>query len=145
LHSILAALTAFLLVRRQALRDEEPVWSPPTRRVIEALAPSLIAGGAVGLLLLVFDVRSAVTAWHAAVIWVILYGCALCAAGFFTPRGLKRFGMAFVCAGGALHVLTPVLGEQTGSSAHHLMGFFFGALHFAYGLYLYFTERQRRA
>src|SRR5258706_8533654 len=34
----------FLLLRRQALRDAEPLWSPPTRRVLQAVLPALVAG-----------------------------------------------------------------------------------------------------
>src|SRR5690242_12955533 len=30
-----------LLVRRQALKDAEPFWSPPTRRVTQAMLPAL--------------------------------------------------------------------------------------------------------
>ena len=140
-----AALTAFLLVRRQALRDQEPIFSPPTRRVMEALSPPFIAGGAVGLLLAVFDQHLGIGAWYASAAWVILYGCALSAAGFFTPRGLKLFVRTFVYAGSALLIIAPVpFGDQQ-QSAHYIMGIFFGLLHVIYGIYLYFTERRRNA
>ena len=39
---------ALLLIRRQALRDREPFWSPPMRRVTRALLPPLAAGGSGG-------------------------------------------------------------------------------------------------
>jgi hypothetical protein len=143
--ALVAALTAFLLVRRQALREEEPVWSPPTKRVTEALEPPFVAGTAVGILLVAFDYHLGTGAWYAAAAWVILYGCALSAAGFFTPRGLKLFGRTFVYAGAALLLLAPIpLGDQQ-AHAHYIMGIFFGVLHLAYGIYLYFTERRRRA
>ncbi len=32
-------------------------------------------------------------------IWVVLYGCAFHAAGFFMPRGMRLFGWAFVIGG----------------------------------------------
>src|SRR5438552_17475063 len=35
---------SFWLVRRQALKESESFWSPPTRRVTQALLPPLIAG-----------------------------------------------------------------------------------------------------
>ncbi len=39
----LAALTAsLLLVRRQALKAAEPFWSPPTRRVSQAVLPAFL-------------------------------------------------------------------------------------------------------
>ena len=138
-----AVVTAFLLARRQALRDEEPFWSPPTRRVTEALAPPLVAGVAVGLLLIVFDYLVGPAAWHTASAWVVLYGCALSAAGFFTPRGIKVFGRTFVFAGSALILLSGHPPGDATTGAHYIMGFFFGVLHLTYGVYLYFTERRR--
>jgi len=39
-----AVAAAFLLVRLQAFKDSEPFWSPPTRRVAQALLPALAAG-----------------------------------------------------------------------------------------------------
>jgi len=143
--SVVVVAIAYLLVRRQALREHEPFWSPPTRRVTEALFPPLVAGSAIGLLLVVFNNMLGQAAWFAAVTWVILYGCALSAAGFFTPRGIKLFGRAFVFAGSALVLLSPEAPGDTTVAAHYVMGFFFGVLHLAYGSYLYFTERQRRA
>src|SRR5688572_14005308 len=41
---VVAVAVAYLLVRRQALRDKESFWSPPTRRVTEALLPPFMAG-----------------------------------------------------------------------------------------------------
>src|SRR3954468_17478636 len=41
---LLAMAGSFLLVRRQALKDAEPFWSPPTRRVTQAMLPPLVAG-----------------------------------------------------------------------------------------------------
>ena len=43
---------AFLIARRQALKDREPFWSPPTRRVTQALVPPLLAGMCMGGLVL---------------------------------------------------------------------------------------------
>jgi len=143
--SLVTSVVAFLLVRRQALRDQEPVWSLPTKRVTEAMEPSFIAGGAVGVLLIAFDVHLGVATWHAAAAWVILYGCALSAAGFFTPRGVKMFGRAFVLAGCGLLLISPIPIGDTRQTAHYVMGFFFGVLHLAYGIYLYFSERRNRA
>src|SRR4051812_14567107 len=46
--SSVGLLGAFFLARRQALKDREPFWSPPTKRVAEALLPSLFVGAVVG-------------------------------------------------------------------------------------------------
>src|ERR1019366_43567 len=42
--ALLALTGAFLLVRRQAFKDAEPLWSPPTKRVAHALTPPLCVG-----------------------------------------------------------------------------------------------------
>jgi len=144
--SVIALAGTFLLVRRQALKDQEPLWSPPTRRVTQALVPCLFVGAVVGLLVwAAFPSRedSVADLQFLAPIWVILYGCALHAAGFFMARGIKLFGWAFIVAGSILLFSLPRAGMAV--SPHWVMGFFFGFLHLAYGIYLYFTEQRRNA
>src|SRR5580693_9463690 len=46
---VIAIAGDFLLVRRQALRESEPFWSPPTRRVTQAMLPALFVGLVTGL------------------------------------------------------------------------------------------------
>src|SRR5262245_55471267 len=41
---VLALAGSFLLMRRQALKASEAFWSPPTRRVTQAMLPPLTAG-----------------------------------------------------------------------------------------------------
>jgi hypothetical protein len=70
----------------------------------------------------------------------VLYGCAFHAEGFFMPRGMKLFGWAFVLGGCAGFALGQPEAAKSLNVAHGLMGVFFGLLHLAYGVYLYFTE-----
>ena len=147
--SAVALAGSFLLVRRQALRESEPFWSPPTRRVSQAFLPPLAAGLMIG-----------VVAWARArsapgnpsdlsglfwlpLLWVVLYGCAFHAAGFFMPRGMKIFGWAFIIGGCALFAADIPGCAHPLDCAHGIMGLFFGGLHLAYGVYLYFTEQRR--
>ena len=140
---------SFFLVRRQALKDSEPFWSPPTRRVTQALLPPLAVGFIIGAVLAV-QVGTAEPA-IANVLgmlwlplgWVVLYGCALQAAGFFMSRGIKLFGWAFILGGCGLFALGIPDGVSRLQAAHGIMGFFFGVLHLAYGIYLYFTEQRK--
>jgi hypothetical protein len=144
--SFLAVLAAYLFVRRQALKDGEPFWSPPTRRVTQALLPPFVVGLMAGALFLLQGDLMVQTPWLLAIVWLILYGCALHAAGFFMQRGIKLFGWVFVLSGCALFfapVLWPAM--QTAEAANYIMGIFFGVLHLAYGLYLYFTEKRKQA
>ena len=150
---------AFAMVRRQAWQQAEPIWSPPTRRVAQAMLPPLAAGFALGLLMVVADRLPAEagepTGGHPAswlvliclpLAWVILYGCALHAAGFFMSRGMRLFGWAIILGGCAAVLLGAPRSEPALLNlSYAIMGFFFGGLHLAYGVYLYFTEPRRNA
>jgi hypothetical protein len=149
LVGVAAVAGAFLLVRRQALKEGEPFWSPPTRRVTQALLPPLTAGFIISVIALL-EMRSSVQLpgngsemTRLPAVWIILYGCALHAAGFFMPRGMKVFGWAFVLGGcGLLALGVPAGLGPPYRCAHEIMGVFFGAFHLGYGVYLYFTERK---
>jgi hypothetical protein len=144
-----AVAGSFLLVRRQALKEAEAFWSPPTRRVTQALLPALTAGFVLGALVwwraesLPQDLVPVVAMEWLPAGWVILYGCAFHAAGFFMPRGMRLFGWGFIL-GGCL-VLAAGIPDRLRALdyAHGVMGVFFGGLHLAYGIYLYFTEPRR--
>jgi len=78
--------------------------------------------------------------------WVILYGCALHAAGFFMSRGIRLFWLGYYSG----RLRSVLLGAPRSEPAllnlsYAIMGFFFGGLHLAYGVYLYFTEPRRNA
>lgn len=139
---------SFLLVRRQSLKAAEPFWSPPTRRVAQALLPPLVFGFALGGLLFARggpgrpDVIDHLSLVWLPLVWVALYGCALHAAGFFMPRGVKIFGWAFVLGSAALCSSALPECAPAGYFGYAIMGLFFGVFHLAYGIYLYFTERR---
>jgi hypothetical protein len=158
--AVAAVAVAFVLIRRQALKESEPFWSPPTRRVAQAVLPAF----AVGFILAAVAFQRAVVGgtdeaaeslalpssavWVTAA-WLLLYGIALHAAGFFMPRGIRFLGWLFIAAGvGVLLLCTgcanadPRGGTQLG---HLLMAGFFGGLQLLYGIYLYFTEKGTNA
>jgi hypothetical protein len=141
---VLALAGSFLLVRRQALREAEPFWSPPTRRVAQALLPALFVGSIAGLLALVCPNWQFLEAQSLPPFWMVLYGCALTAAGFFMHRGIKLLGWLFILSGCVLMAARcPVVTTIAAMNGHCLMGAVFGGLHLAYGIYLYFTEQRR--
>ena len=146
---LIAISGSLLLVRRQALKESEPFWSPPTRRVTQALQPPLAAGLMISV---VVFVRAGSTSQFGGslsgmlwlpLIWVVLYGCAFHAAGFFMPRGMRLFGWGFLIGGCGLFAAGVPDSIGALEYAHGVMGFFFGGLHLAYGVYLYFTEQRR--
>src|SRR2546428_505742 len=146
--AVLTIAGCFLLLRRQALRDAEPLWSPPTRRVVPAVL-SAVAARVVWSTVGLFNMGapggktiSIVGQFCHALGWIVFYGCAVHAAGFFIPRGIKLFGWIFILGGCGLFALgSPDLPRPL--YAHGVMGLFFGALHLAYGTYLFCTEKRK--
>ena len=135
---------AFLIARRQALKDAEPVWSPPTRRVAQAVLPPLAAGLVFSIFVLIWGSGG----MHPLFVFpnVFFYGCAVHAAGFFMPRGMRLFGWLMLAAGAVVLLIIPRLQTDPDPRLDHgLMGFFFGGLQLGYGIYLYFTEKGKNA
>ena len=137
------------IMRRQALRDSEPFWSPPARRVGAAMLPALGAGLLAGMLLCLPPWRDPLHAWWLPGLWMILFGCATHAAGFFMPRGIRLFAALFLVAG-AIFVIAVNQRSYAGGMpslrlAHLVMGAVFGGLHLLYGAYLAATEKRPTA
>lgn len=143
---VVCILEAFFLTRREALKKAEAFWSPPTRRVAMAMAPAFFAGFVAGIAFVRFYTESLPAAWLLVPGWMVLYGCAVHAAGFFMPRGFKLFGWAFIVAGCIFGIAALLLANHASlGGANWAMGTFFGGTHWAYGSYLYFTEKRRNA
>ncbi len=140
--ALVAVAGAFAIARRQSLEDGERFWSPPTLRVTQALLPPLAAGLLLSLALIVS------AAGHLRWLFVLgnalFYGCAVHAAGFFMPRGMKLFGwLIIVLAGAMLFARFVVAPAAAAPMDHALMGGFFGGAHLAYGVYLLMTEPRK--
>jgi hypothetical protein len=135
---------AYLMMRQQALKAAESFWSAPTRRVTQALLPPLFVGFVSSTVAACLPNDEASPAWWIIPLWMVLYGCAVHAAGFFMPRGMKLFGWVFILAG-CLVAASFGLGSAIAlvPAAHLVMGSSFGGLHLAYGIYLYFTEKRK--
>jgi hypothetical protein len=142
--AVVALAGAFVIARRQAFEDGEPFWSPPTLRVTQAITPPLAAGLLLSLALLVFEPappRGLFLLPNA-----LFYACAVHAAGFFMPRGMKLFGWLIIVLAGAALLGIPVIEPNPSPRLDHaLMGGLFGVLHLAYGVYLYVTEPRKTA
>lgn len=138
--AVVALVISLLLVRRQALKDAEAFWSPPTRRVAQAMLPGLAAGSLVGPLSLLFN-PGVIPPGILPPVWMVLYGCSLCSAGFFISRGVRLLGWLFLLCGCALLCVhtTPGLAALP----HIEMAASFGGLHLAAGVYLFFTEKNQ--
>lgn len=138
---LLAFIGTLLITRKQALKEQEPFWSGPTKRVINSLIPPLYAGVSLGVCGAVN--QNLINPYTLPLMWIIFYGVALFSAGFFMQRGMKLFGALFVLTGGILIILFSLANIKPDYKlAHYLMGLFFGAIHIAYGIYLRFTEKS---
>jgi hypothetical protein len=147
--ALLAIIGSFLLVRRQALKDSEPFWSPPTRRIAQALLPPLFIGAFLNSLVVYAALHEGVDDSFIATIlvvcWLWLYGCAAHGAAFFMTRGMKLFGWFFILIGCGLAITSFLNKWPSELSPHLLMAATFGGLHLAYGIYLYLTEKGKNA
>jgi len=114
-----------LVARQIAERGHTRYWGP-ARKFLLCLCPALLAGAVFTFAL-----------WHAGVthlipgMWLLLYGCAVLAAGTVTSAGIMRL----ICVMGCLFI---ALGSATLASParmHTLMlGLGFGVLHIIFGV-----------
>lgn len=144
--ALVALAVSVGIMRRQALSAAEPFWSPPARRVAQAMLPALSAGLLAGLLVVVPAWRDPLQAWWLPGIWMVFFGCAIHSAGFFLHRGIKLLGWVFGLLGAALLVYVNsrlhAAGLPSLRLAHLVMGGAFGGLHLVYAAYLAATERK---
>jgi hypothetical protein len=143
----IAIASSLIIIRRQSLQAAEAFWTPPTRRVATAMVPPLFAGLAMTLPLSLAHADSGVLALALPPVWVICYGLALHAAGFFTLRGIRWLGYAFVVFGALLCAAAALVTGFKPSlrHAHLVMGVAFGIGHLAAGLWLRLQERNSAA
>jgi len=147
--ALLCMAEAFLLIRRQALRELEPFWSPPTRRIAQAVSPAFFTGLIMGIVFFVVDTLRWDLVMLLILIWMVLYGLAMHAAGFFMPRGFRLFGWGYIVAGLAgigYWMAYPLLNGAEPDiplgSSNMVMGVLFGGGHALYGVFLHFTEKR---
>ncbi|MBI3882487.1 MAG: hypothetical protein HY301_20805 [Verrucomicrobia bacterium] len=139
----LVLIGAFLITRRQAIRDHEPFWSPPARRITVAIFPPLALGACLGFGMLRLANDEVPQLLMVPALWIALYGCALHTGGHFATGGLRQFAWLFILPGcAALPWFIYPRGVVPWQTAHVVMGAWFGALHLAYGAYLYATKRN---
>jgi hypothetical protein len=142
--AVVAVGGAFIIARLQAFKDKESFWSPPTRRVAQALALPLACG--LALSVLIASGPGSGARWVFIIPNLLFYACAVHAAGFFMPRGIQKFAwLIFALAIVATCILPNLAPRPNARLDHALMGFFFGALHVAYGVYLRASEQRKTA
>lgn len=141
LFAILSVLNLGLLWR-DAARRGLPFLNAGMRLALRALAPPLLVGGLVGL---VVALKSHDMGFVASV-WALCYGLALLATATFAPPSIQRLGRAFLAGG-----LLCFLGNQAGFlstgdlnffTTPVIMGALFGVLHIIYGIAVLVSARR---
>ena len=137
---------AFLIARRQSIKDKEAFWSAPARRIVLAMFPTWLAGIIITEVFQLIATNNSQLVWWLLPIWMVLYGLALHGASFFMPRGIRIFGWIFFLSGLTILVILAIKSCSSNLPpfvyGHYLMGVFFGGGHLAYGTYLYLTEKK---
>ncbi len=120
--AVLAAAIGFVTMIRKARTVQVPLRSGPARKFALALAPPLL----VGMLLTLVLYRAGLTPVLPGM-WLLLYGTAVMAAGAFSVRVVPIMGLAFLLLGAAA-LLAPA------SWGNGLMAAGFGGLHLLFGV-----------
>jgi hypothetical protein len=145
----LAAVMLFNVYQlvRMATARKGRVWTSGLKLALRGAAPSIIAGGFLGLL----AVRSGQpnSTILAACFWILHYGLALLAIREFAPKSMVWLGWAFViCGVAALSALTGLIDPDTLSvlaklrNGSRLMAIAFGGFHLLYGAIIVTTGRH---
>jgi len=125
----------FLMLARDARRRGQKFVSDGMKAALRTLAPPLLAGGVIGIGLVIW--LHAYT--MAVLIWIVCYGLALLATASFSPRSLTRLGWLFLISGLILFLLWAENGDvrlipEDEAVAGFAMALTFGALHLFYGI-----------
>lgn len=140
---LLASIVGFLQVRSQALKDQEAIWSPPTRRVVQAIIPPLVSGCFMGFLFYFLKLENEIGVAILPIIWMLFFGSAMHSAGFFMKRGIRLLGWVFIVTAIIDSIVLIAFKDLRFNefAAHIIMGAVFGGYNLAYCIYLYVTEK----
>lgn len=120
IEACLALAIAVAAIRQKARKSNQPVFSGPASRFILSLAPPLLAG-ALLTLILYRDIFPYLPG-----LWLLLYGTGVVTGGAFSIRVVPMMGVCFMLAGTAA-----LFSPANWGNAYMLIGF--GGLHIAFG------------
>lgn len=120
-EGLISLLIAGWSMDRKARAVHMPLVSGPGRKVVFSLAPPLIAGALLTLVLKRAGVESAIPGT-----WLVLYGTGVITGGMFSVRAVPAMGVCFMLLG-AVALFTPP------AYANWFMAAGFGGLHVLFG------------
>ena len=121
IEAAVSCLIGAVATFEKARKADTPLFSQPGRKFALGLAPPLVAGALLTLVLF--------RAGSAAVLpglWLLLYGAGVMTAGAFSVRVVPAMGVAFMVLGGVALVSPAAWGDA-------LMAAGFGGLHLIFG------------
>jgi hypothetical protein len=123
---VLAICQDYALAQRKARRRGETIWSPATYQVIKAVMPGVFVAFVLSIGALVNGLLDAIPG-----IWALGYGVACCAAGMFSVREVRVFGVVELVSGAVALAFFP-----TWPASLYVLAVTFGVYHILFGLWL---------
>jgi len=120
-EGLISLLIAGWSMDRKARAVHMPLVSGPGRKVVFSLAPPLIAGALLTVVLARAGAASAIPG-----MWLVLYGTGVITGGMFSVRAVPAMGLCFMLLG-AVALFTPAV------YANWFMAAGFGGLHVLFG------------
>lgn len=120
-EGVLALVIGLLTMARKARTAEMPLLSGPGRKFALSLAPPLIAGAFLTLVLNQVELQTVLPG-----MWLLLYGAGVVTAGAFSVRIVPVMGLCFMVIG-AVALFSPA------NLGNWLMAVGFGGIHVVFG------------
>ena len=120
-EAFISLLIAGWSMDRKARKAQMPLVSGPGRKAVFSLAPPIIAGGLLTIVLVRVGLTSAIPG-----VWLLLYGTGVITGGMFSVRAVPAMGLCFMVLG-AIALFSPA------AWANYLMATGFGGLHLLFG------------
>lgn len=120
-EGLISILIAGWSMDRKARSLHMPLFSGSGRKVVFSLAPPVIAGGVLTIVLVRAGLPTAIPG-----VWLLLYGTGVITGGMFSVRAVPVMGLCFMVLG-AIALFTPP------AFANWFMAVGFGGLHLLFG------------
>ncbi len=120
-EGLISLLIAGWSMDRKARAAQMPLVSGPGRKAVFSLAPPIIAGGLLTIVLVRAGLTTAIPG-----VWLLLYGTGVITGGMFSVRAVPAMGLCFMVLG-ALALFSPP------RFANWFMAFGYGGLHVVFG------------
>ena len=120
-EALISLLIAGWSMDRKARSLQMPLFSGSGRKAVFSLAPPVIAGGLLTIVLMQAGINNAIPG-----VWLLLYGTGVITGGMFSVRAVPAMGLCFMALG-AFALFSPP------AYANWFMAAGFGGLHLVFG------------